>query len=414
MSPHNLHIISECDFFKNGSVDRGECYIDPIENKYLQDMTMSFDTEPNKYIKNDRMKVLNSEEPIEISDDENYNIGFQPTHYTYPDLSINQTELNQCLERMMSMTDSYELLSSEDRSCDRRYTNFLCRVHSYPNDFKMPCGHDALQMSLYGFYWTGVADSMRCFSRKITLYDWKEDDSPLFEHIKNSSCCNYLHYTMGINYFQKIQNFTQNRRRNSSLSVTNTLVNILKDEKKPIVPPLSTALSVSIRSGTSISKEKTSNAYKLDDENITIDHIYKDQQMRFLMESKMFTAENLLIYTILYKEELKINIKDFFENLEVEKFIDFTQDLMKDQPKTENDDLQLTPSAPNLKSSPPPPPPVSNNLCSCCMERERNVLILPCNHVCTCFECATYIRNKGNKKCPVCRHYIKGVTKIFL
>lgn len=365
-------------------------------------MKTRFRSEPNKYIKNDYMKRLFSEEPIVISDDnENYDISFQTTHYT----EISQTELNQCIERMMSMTDAYEGLSSEDRSCDRKYANFLNRMRSYPNDFKMPCGHDALQMSVYGFYWTGVSDSMRCFSCKITLCDWKEDDSPLFEHVKHSGCCNYLNFTMGVKYLRQIQIFIQqNRKKNSISTVTNKLINHLKDSKKPIASTSTTNSSPSpaIGSGVSTSKEKRS-----DDANITIDHIYNDQQMRFLIESGMFTAENLLVYTILYKEELKINIKDFFENLEIGKFIDFTQDLIKDQPEGKNDNnVRMIPSATK--------PPESNTLCSCCMQRENNTLILPCNHACVCFECATYIMNSNNKKCPICRKYIKGVTRIYL
>lgn len=361
-----------------------------MENRYLREMELSFRTQPNLYIKNDNMKNSNSEEPIIINDenDDNLNSEF---------CDFKQNDMNLCIERMMSMTDSYELISSEDYYCDRKYANLFARINTYPSNFKIGSGHDALQLSLYGFYWTGVTDYVRCFSCRITLYDFQENDMPLFEHIKVSKRCNYLHYVMGIKYFQKIQSYLQVKGQNSVSIATNKLENYLKNDKNPtnVLSPPTTS-----KSETRVS-EKTSN------NEINIDHIYADRQMRFLMESGMFTAENLLIYSILYQEELNLNTKSFFENLELEKFIDFTQDLKKDQPETKNEE-RLTPSAP------PPTPRLSNNLCSCCMENDKNSVLFPCNHVCTCMECANYIFNKGNKKCPVCRVKITKVVKKIL
>lgn len=46
-------------------------------------------------------------------------------------------------------------------------------------------------------------------------------------------------------------------------------------------------------------------------------------------------------------------------------------------------------------------------LCKICLEREVNVVFLPCGHICACSNCSPAIR-----KCAICREFIQNAMKI--
>lgn len=45
---------------------------------------------------------------------------------------------------------------------------------------------------------------------------------------------------------------------------------------------------------------------------------------------------------------------------------------------------------------------LSNRECIICMSEVKDTIVLPCRHMCLCFECANTIRNRSDK-CPLCR-----------
>lgn len=47
--------------------------------------------------------------------------------------------------------------------------------------------------------------------------------------------------------------------------------------------------------------------------------------------------------------------------------------------------------------------------CCICLERAKNTVLVPCGHQCACYECAIQ-----TDKCPICRHSIQRVQKIFI
>lgn len=46
--------------------------------------------------------------------------------------------------------------------------------------------------------------------------------------------------------------------------------------------------------------------------------------------------------------------------------------------------------------------------CNVCMDRMKDMVLLPCRHVCSCQRCAARLTN-----CPICRTRISSVMKIF-
>jgi hypothetical protein len=51
--------------------------------------------------------------------------------------------------------------------------------------------------------------------------------------------------------------------------------------------------------------------------------------------------------------------------------------------------------------------------CAICMDKKRNSVLRPCNHMITCFECSKLLLNRVDN-CPVCREKIDDVIRIFM
>lgn len=51
--------------------------------------------------------------------------------------------------------------------------------------------------------------------------------------------------------------------------------------------------------------------------------------------------------------------------------------------------------------------------CVICQERAKNILLLPCKHVCLCTHCEIRLKNYGYK-CPVCRTHVHRTMKVFI
>ncbi|EPY27924.1 hypothetical protein STCU_05414 [Strigomonas culicis] len=52
-----------------------------------------------------------------------------------------------------------------------------------------------------------------------------------------------------------------------------------------------------------------------------------------------------------------------------------------------------------------------NEMCVICMFSPKDTTILPCRHMCTCYECAGQLR-LGTNRCPICRTEIQRLIKL--
>lgn len=52
-----------------------------------------------------------------------------------------------------------------------------------------------------------------------------------------------------------------------------------------------------------------------------------------------------------------------------------------------------------------------DNMCVICLCEERNVVILPCRHLCLCNDCATELNDQPDAKCPMCRGRAESLIK---
>lgn len=58
--------------------------------------------------------------------------------------------------------------------------------------------------------------------------------------------------------------------------------------------------------------------------------------------------------------------------------------------------------------------PEKGSLCSVCLDRQINCVLLECGHLTTCFECASRIYKSNKPECPICREKISRVIKTFV
>ncbi|KAH8263131.1 hypothetical protein KR044_004834 [Drosophila immigrans] len=55
-----------------------------------------------------------------------------------------------------------------------------------------------------------------------------------------------------------------------------------------------------------------------------------------------------------------------------------------------------------------------SDCCVVCIERSRNIVLLPCRHLCLCKECSQQLhRYEGGNRCPVCRDFVETMLPIY-
>ncbi|EDV21627.1 uncharacterized protein TRIADDRAFT_59820 [Trichoplax adhaerens] len=55
---------------------------------------------------------------------------------------------------------------------------------------------------------------------------------------------------------------------------------------------------------------------------------------------------------------------------------------------------------------------VKEKECAICMDKPRNCVFRPCNHMCSCIDCAKIVKKRSDG-CPICRKRITEVLRVF-
>lgn len=59
---------------------------------------------------------------------------------------------------------------------------------------------------------------------------------------------------------------------------------------------------------------------------------------------------------------------------------------------------------------PPSPGSVEDATCCVCLDQPRNLVLIPCGHLCLCVDCG---RHGGLKECPLCRVRITKRLRVY-
>ncbi|KAI3451963.1 hypothetical protein Pfo_008628 [Paulownia fortunei] len=54
------------------------------------------------------------------------------------------------------------------------------------------------------------------------------------------------------------------------------------------------------------------------------------------------------------------------------------------------------------------------NICVICYDDQRSCFFIPCGHCVTCYNCSKRIISEEIKTCPICRTFIKKVSKLHI
>ncbi|CAF1932178.1 unnamed protein product [Rotaria magnacalcarata] len=55
------------------------------------------------------------------------------------------------------------------------------------------------------------------------------------------------------------------------------------------------------------------------------------------------------------------------------------------------------------------------NLCVICCNDKKNIVLLPCRHLCVCLTCSKKLWNNTSKQtCPMCRNQIDSLLEVFV
>jgi len=59
---------------------------------------------------------------------------------------------------------------------------------------------------------------------------------------------------------------------------------------------------------------------------------------------------------------------------------------------------------------------IERDMCVICLENKKNIILSPCSHINTCFQCITTIikEKKEESQCPTCRQIITKIKKCYI
>ncbi|XP_016976035.1 uncharacterized protein LOC108042326 [Drosophila rhopaloa] len=77
-------------------------------------------------------------------------------------------------------------------------------------------------------------------------------------------------------------------------------------------------------------------------------------------------------------------------------------------------DQQLKRVMQNLRNEPDNAGSPNRGGCVVCMERSRNIVIMPCRHLCLCKECSQQLLLHLENRCPVCRNDIMSFLPVYI
>lgn len=266
------------------------------------------------------------------------------------------------LRSVSSEQSPEQVKPSSARSIDlvRRNANTCHRTAKYPKyasedarratmtNFPREKFQDVESLVAAGFFYDGYMDRVICFSCGGALFHWDEHDDPLIEHVRWYPDCAYVTLCLG-------------PQENAEISKRQQDVLETKEKEEYEVQEIDEVIARNVDSSCLEFYQKF---------NITQDTFRK--AVRMLLKKgvpiagieKSHIEESLKEITRISKNDVKVTRKQTSSSVQ--------------------------------------------NPCAVCLDDEKSVLFLPCQHLVACVNCASAVDT-----CPMCRTPIKSAIRAF-
>uniref|UniRef100_A0A3B3ZP33 RING-type domain-containing protein n=1 Tax=Periophthalmus magnuspinnatus TaxID=409849 RepID=A0A3B3ZP33_9GOBI len=238
------------------------------------------------------------------------------------------------------------------------------------------------QLANAGFYYVGRNDDVKCFCCDGGLRCWESGDDPWVEHAKWFPRCEYLLQEKGQDFVHQIQarfpRLMQTIQHKSPLTVVHLAPGEERSEDAVMMntPVIKSALEMGFE--RSLVKQTVQSKILTSGENYrTVQELVSD--LLSAEDQKREEEREMLA------EAMASGFDSFLP--ECSQYVLVTHDQMLEQLRR----LQ------------------EERTCKVCMDKEVNIVFIPCGHLVVCKECAPSLR-----KCPICRGLVKGTVRTFL
>ncbi|XP_056140468.1 baculoviral IAP repeat-containing protein 2 [Lampris incognitus] len=329
------------------------------------------------------------------------------------------------------------------------------------------------QLAKAGFYYVGRNDDVKCFCCDGGLRCWESGDDPWVEHAKWFPRCEYLLQEKGQDFVQQIQarfprlfeQLLTNGDSSSREFVDPPVVHLGPGEDRSEdavmmnTPVIKSALEMgferslvkqTVQSKILTSGENYKTVQELVSDLLSAEDQKREEEREMLAEAmasdgftflkrhrvaliqRLKSVESVMDHL---REQNVINAEEYSElqaqtstQLQTARLIDLVlnkgnaaaelfrnwiqkndvfllRDLMAqgNEAVSPSQDLSDLPMEEQLRRL------QEERTCKVCMDKEVNIVFIPCGHLVVCKECAPSLR-----KCPICRGLVKGTVRTFL
>ncbi|KAH9510063.1 Baculoviral IAP repeat-containing protein 7-A [Bulinus truncatus] len=224
-----------------------------------------------------------------------------------------------------------------------------------------------------GFYFAGYGDCARCFYCGGGLRNWEDDDDVWVEHARWFSRCSFIRQRLGQIFVDTVQELNKTLDKIPYSAVMNKIGAFaatyqldVKDDSLKKDPAVKSVVELGIPQNIALEMAKI---IKGEDSVLSSD--------KLLLRIKEERPEQVQI-----PEHLVQQIESLGSDRDSEKINSL---------KENNNILR------------------QQTVCKICMDKEVEIVFLPCGHLVSCAECASAM-----KDCPVCRKHVKGTVRAFI
>lgn len=272
------------------------------------------------------------------------------------------------------------------------YSSYTKRVESF-SKCTVGMAQTPAQFADAGFYYVGPSDRVKCFVCHLGLHNWDPHDVPMDEHKRWRSNCQYLKDYVISDPFD-----VEPREIRARLD-TPTVRKVMEMgyDKEAVSAVIESKLLKSGDDFESMSKIiEELQAYNGDIPS------YMKEIDALKQRAKCFTHERQNAAEAKARREAAIKAEEERQKREAAIKAEERQKREERQNNQDPDDELRSLKEEHTRL-------MEQRQCKVCMNKDMNIVFLPCGHLTCCDACAPSLRN-----CPICRTNIRGTIKTYL